>query len=139
MKKERLFTVKRSGWEKGGTQYWISYPLPETEAKKLLEKWRNLHYKPTAEECNFPKSEVKLDRLECIVLEPYKKPFDYADGKIRRITLNKKQYFYQTINEEGRNTTTIFDSNKTPIYRFRGDPHDYDRSGIMNIIKNGRL
>jgi len=140
MAKEKRYILHRCGWKKGGTQHWFSYPLLEEDSKKLAKKWENPNYIPTDEEGPPCSGRIKLDSLEYVILEKYNKPTDFADGKIRKMTIEGKIYFYQTTaQEDGRKITTIFDSIKNSIYKYSGDPHDYEPSSVKKIIKRVKL
>lgn len=139
MAKEKHYTVHRCGWKEGGTQHWFSHPLLEEDAKELAKKWENPNYIPTNEECTLAKR-IRLDSLEYVILKEYREPTDFADGKMRSVTIGGKNYFYQTISQEDcQKITTIFDSGKNAIYKYNGDPHDYQPSSVKRIIKEGRL
>lgn len=125
----KTFIVHRLGWKDGGTQHWFSHPFPEEKAKLLKEKWEDINYTPTGDECDFPK-DVKLDSLEYVKLEKYKKPINYKDGKMRKVTVKGISYFYKVKDNIG----WVYDSNKKGLIKFTGDPHDYTPSGVRKII-----
>lgn len=137
--KEKRYQVYRCGWSgkgmKRGTNHWFSKIVNLEEAVNIKEKWENINYQPTIEECEYPPNLTKIDKLEGVKIVEYKEPINYADGKIRKLTYNNKVYYYQTLNRE----TTIFDKNKNPIFKYIGDPHDRERNGVKTIIRNYRL
>ncbi len=137
--RKRLFVVHRCCLAvKEGTQHWFSSPLEETEAKKLKEKWLDPHYTPTPEECECiaSKQGVKIKKIMFVKLEPYKKSKDVADGKMHKLTVNGKQYFYQIVKENEKRVATIFDNTEKPLLKFTGDPHDYERNSIKKMIRH---
>ncbi|MBI4144229.1 hypothetical protein HY486_03195 [Candidatus Woesearchaeota archaeon] len=137
---EKKYTVHRSGWKKGGTLHWFSRPLVQKDANVLAQAWKNPQYIPKNEECSHEPARVRLEMLESVVLEEYKKPADFADGKMRRVTVGDRAYFYQTITgDRGERITTIYDLRKNAIYKYNGDPHDCQPSGVKRTIRDNRL
>jgi hypothetical protein len=132
------YIVHRCGSKNGGTQHWFSHPLLIEEANKLKDKWENENYIPKKEEYDGPLNTSKVSIVLSVSITKYKDLTDFSDGKIRQITVGKRKYFYKTENKE-RRITTIFNAKRDVIFRYSGDPHDYNRDGVKRIIREKRL
>ena len=144
-KKEKLFVVNRCCmglWDGPGTGpgtvHWFSHPIPEHEADALIAKWSDMNYRPTILECNDSggiqnikwKQEVKLINMRYVRKGEHIIPKNYADGKLRKITVPQGTFIWQII--EG--VVKIF-KNGTLVMTYRGDPHDRTPSGVRTIIR----
>lgn len=77
----------------------------------------------------------KIALLEIILERPRT---NYADGKLRTITVHGKKYKWQS---DGR-LVTVFDESGNALLQYTGDPHDCTPSGVKTAIREellGRL
>jgi len=143
--KEKQYRVSRGG----GGQCWFSKPMSQQDALALVVKWKDSNHEVTSEECEvnepsagwqvgFYKSKHKHflahpnPTIEDVRVEEFKAPTDYADGKERKVTVNSVQFTYATSPQD---KVTTIKKNGVEIFKYHGDPHDQERSGVMTAIR----